>query len=261
MTPPLRTKVKHLHSPKTNETERDYQDHFEIRIPDAANPNVVAAIADGATDSAFAARWAQELTRLFVEHPPLNEQGELTDIHDWLKPAQHAWHKSVQWDSVPWHGIDKARQGAVATFLGITIQPNDDHTLKIQSIAVGDCELFVIDPNDQVTFNFPLADASQFNNRPDLICSQPKNNVNLDQQVRHATISILPHDRVILTTDALAEWMLTKDTSPAMYRQILQMNNDQFKAWLQSERDCRNIKNDDATILSIEFTRPESTTC
>ena len=176
-------------------------------------------------------------------------------------PAQHAWHKSVQWDSVPWHGIDKARQGAVATFLGITIQPNDDHTLTIQSIAVGDCELFVIDPNDQVTFNFPLADASHFNNRPDLICSQPKNNVNLDQQVKRATISILPHDRVILTTDALAEWMLTKDTSPAMYRQILQMNNDQFKAWLQSERDYRNIKNDDATILSIEFTRPESTTC
>ena len=83
--------------------------------------------------------------------PPLNEQGELTNIHDWLKPAQHAWHQSVQWDTVPWHGIDKARQGAVATFLGITIQPNDDHTLKIQSIAVGDCELFVIDPDDQVT--------------------------------------------------------------------------------------------------------------
>ena len=144
-----------------------------------------------------------------MEHPPLNEQGELTNIHDWLKPAQQAWHQSVQWDTVPWHGIDKARQGAVATFLGITIQPNDDHTLTIQSIAVGDCELFVIDPDDQVTFNFPLVEASKFNNRPDLICSHPKNNVNLDQQVKRATISILPHDRVILTTDALAEWMLS----------------------------------------------------
>ena len=82
----------------------------------------------------------------------------------------------------------------------------------------------------------------------------------MDQQVKRATLSILPHDRVILTTDALAEWMLTTDTPPAMYRQILQMDNDQFTAWLQSERDCGNIKNDDATILSIEFTRPESTT-
>ena len=261
MKPPLQTTIKHHHAPKTNETARDYQDHFEIRVRPSSNTTVVAAIADGATDSAYAGRWARELTRLFVEQPPIDDDETLSDLFEWLKPAQNAWHESINWNTVPWHGIDKARQGAVATFLGITIKPIYNQILKIQSIAVGDCELFVIDPDDRVTFTFPFDEASKFNNRPDLISSHPKHNVNLDQQLRRATTIIFPNDRVILTTDALAEWMLNTKKSPAMSRQILNMDNNQFAEWLQSERDCGNIKNDDSTILSIEFTRPDFKPC
>ena len=249
----VQTKFKHRHAPKIQETEKDYQDHFELREPTTTNPTVRAAIADGATDSAFAARWAQELTRLFVENPPVNDEGVLSDISEWLKPAQKAWNDSVQWDSVPWHGIDKARRGAVATFLGLTIESADDDQLKMRSIAVGDCELIIIDPQDQMTMKFPIKKASEFNNRPDLICSNPKGNQALDDLVKQATASISLHDLVILTTDAMAEWLLAEGTTPARCRQISQMDDTEFAAWLESERNCGRIKNDDTTIAFIEF--------
>ncbi|MCY4560259.1 MAG: hypothetical protein OXF79_28660 [Chloroflexi bacterium] len=257
MTAPVQTTVKHLHAPKLKETEKDYQDHFDVRVRPTDNPMVIAAIADGATDSAFAARWAQELTQLFVECPPANEEGLLSYICEWLKPAQDAWHESVPWDRVPWHGIDKARRGAVATFLGITIESADDGQLKLQSIAVGDCELIIIDSENQVTMKFPVAEASEFNNRPDLICSNPNGNQGIDGQVKRATASIGVNDQVILTTDAMAEWLLREELSPAMYRQIAQMDDAAFAAWLQSERDNGRIKNDDTTIAIIEFTSPD----
>ena len=249
----IQTKVIHLYAPKIKETERDYQDHFDFRVQQTTNLTVSAAIADGATDSAFTARWAQELTRLFVESPPSNDEGDLSAISEWLKPAQDAWHDSVPWDRVPWHGIDKAQRGAVATFLGLTIKSADDGQLKIRSIAVGDCELIIIDSKDQMTMKFPVKKASEFNNRPDLICSNPKGNQALDALVKRTTASISLHDRVILTTDAMAEWLLREESSPTICRQISQMDNTEFAAWLESERNCGRIKNDDTTIAIIEF--------
>ena len=253
MRAPLQINVRDLHAPKLKETERDYQDHFRSRQLTTTNPTVRAAIADGATDSAFAARWAQELTKLFVENPPVNDEGVLSNISKWLEPAQDAWDKSVQWKSVPWHGIDKARRGAVATFLGLTIESADDDQLKMQSIAVGDCELIIINSQDQMTMKFPVKKASEFNNRPDLICSNPKGNQALDALVKRATVSISLHDRVILTTDAMAEWLLREESSPTICRQISQMDDTEFAAWLESERNCGRIKNDDTTIAFIEF--------
>ena len=253
MRAPLQIKVRDLHAPKLKETERDYQDHFRSRQLTTTNPTVRAAIADGATDSAFAARWAQELTRLFVENPPVNDEGVLSDISEWLKPAQSAWHDSVQWDRVPWHGIDKARRGAVATFLGLTIESADDGQLKVRSIAVGDCELIIIDSKDQMTMKFPVKKASEFNNRPDLICSNPKGNQGLDTLVKRDTASISLHDLVILTTDAMAEWLLSEGNTSDRCRQISQMDDTEFAAWLESERNCGRIKNDDTTIAFIEF--------
>ena len=249
----VQTKVKHLHAPKIQETEKDYQDHFDLRVRPTTTLTVSAAIADGATDSAFAARWAQELTRLFVENPPINDEGELRTISEWLKPAQDAWHKSVPWDRVPWHGIDKARRGAVATFLGITVESVDDHQLKVRNIAIGDCELFIIDSLDQVKLTFPVTKASEFTNRPDLVCSNPTGNRDIDVQTKQITASICIQDTLILTTDAMAEWLLAEHTSPTSRRQISQMNDAEFAAWLQSERSCGRIKNDDTTIAFIEF--------
>ena len=249
----VQTEVKHLHAPKIKETEKDYQDYFDFQVLPTTNLTVTAAIADGATDSAFAARWAQELTQLFVKSPPVNDEGDLSDISAWLKPAQDAWRESVPWDRVPWHGIDKARRGAVATFLGLTIESADDGQLKVRSIAVGDCELIIIDSKDQMTMKFPVKKASEFNNRPDLICSNPKGNQGLDTLVKRDTASISLHDLVILTTDAMAEWLLSEGNTSDRCRQISQMDHTAFADWLESERNCGRIKNDDTTIAFIEF--------
>ena len=57
----------------------------------------------------------------FVSRPP--DMCCLTEdsMYDWLAFAQEEWRAGIPWDRIPWHGEAKARAGAFATLLGLTV--------------------------------------------------------------------------------------------------------------------------------------------
>ena len=134
-----------------------------------------AAVADGASDAAFAREWAKTLVDAFVSAPP--EPDDLDDdaLATWLAPPQQAWHDAVPWDRIPWHGEAKARAGAFATLVGLTIgaAPNDPAALRWRAMAVGDSCLFVV-RGDDLAVSFPVDDAAQFDNNPRVAVQQPR---------------------------------------------------------------------------------------
>ena len=75
-------------------------------------------------------------------YPGLTEDS----LRDWLAPAQEEWQGGVPWDRVPWHGEAKARAGAFATVLGLTVAatPDNPYQFSWQAVAVGDACLFVV---------------------------------------------------------------------------------------------------------------------
>src|SRR5947209_4095831 len=68
------------------------------------------AVADGASESAFAGAWARLLAEGFVAAP-----GEPWRDLDWLGPPRQRWAAAVDGPSLPWYAEAKRDLGAFAT--------------------------------------------------------------------------------------------------------------------------------------------------
>src|SRR6202790_423862 len=91
------------------------------------------AIADGASESSFAGRWAQLLTEAFLAAP------RPSDLPEWLAEPQRRWSAEVLGVELPWYAEMKREQGAFATFLGLgVLRPTAERAGKWRAVAVGD---------------------------------------------------------------------------------------------------------------------------
>lgn len=247
-----------LWAPKAGNPPDEYEDASKIAYPHRLTPEgglARAAIADGASESAFAQSWAKILTDAFIENPLELSQLNAPALTGWLAPAQKQWHDAVPWHRLPWHGQAKARHGAMATLLGVTFrQKRNRRRLAWQAIAIGDCCLFIVN-HDTLTLSFPLGHSAQFNDHPSLICSNPANNQNLWQQASQISGECRPGDRFILASDAIAHWLLQEQEAGNQPLQTLVhlKPGQEWTNWLQSRRAHRAIRNDDATLIQIEI--------
>lgn len=226
---------------------------YPQRIGASGRRTVRVAVADGASESAFAREWAAVLTDAFVDRP-LDLRG-LTEasFSDWLAAAQAEWHAGVPWDRLPWHGEAKARAGAFATLLGLTVgaAPDDPGRLCWQAVAVGDSCLFIV-RGDRLCFSFPLEDAAQFDNAPDLICSNPANAGELWPRVRRGSGGCAPGDHFILASDALAGWFLARNAAGEKpWETLLALQAAEWDAWVEEQRRGGAMRNDDTTVVAI----------
>ena len=211
------------------------------------------ALCDGASESAFARSWAQILVEAFVRRPP-----DLSDLSGpvltgWLGPCEKKWSQAVPWERIPWHGEAKTRAGALAALLALTIdmQPNSSGGFPWQAAAVGDCCLFVV-RDDDLQLAFPMDSASQFNNTPSLICSNPANNRGLWGRVGQLRGEFRSGDVVILSSDALAAWLLKEYASDGRpWEILLSLKRAEWGEWVQERRAEHSMRNDDTTAIII----------
>ena len=250
--------------PKLGNSSEEYEDAFAYSSSDG-----IFAIADGATESSYADRWARDLVDSFVTKPP-QVTGAKEPFPEWLAPMQQRWRQGRDWENLPWFAEEKAMTGAFATFLGLTVF-DPDHLRKAsfferatgflrkkeqptvwkwKAMAVGDSCVFQI-RDDKLMNAFPILKAEDFNSRPVLLCSNPANNGGVWEEVRFMEGDCKPDDLFILATDAVAKWFLDQHQLGGKPWDILtgirsQMEFQDMVARMRSEKAMRN---DDATIL------------
>ena len=213
-----------------------------------------AAVSDGASESAFAGEWAHALTDAFAARPP--DLSGLTEesFTAWLSPAQDDWHSGVPWDRLPWHGEAKAKAGAFATLLGLTVHaaPNDARRLSWRAAAVGDSCLFIV-RDDRLRLSFPLEDAAEFDNNPALLCSNPANAGKLGEELRLHSGQCAAGDVFILATDALACWFLARHAAGEKpWETLLALDSSEWDDWVERQRQAGTMRNDDTTLVAIK---------
>jgi hypothetical protein len=274
--------------PKLGNSTDEYEDAFAY-----STTNGAFAIADGATESSFADRWARDLVDSYVTKPP-EVNGAKAAFPDWLSPLQLRWRSGIDWEKLPWFAEEKAKNGAFATMLGLSVYDPEQHrkssfleraasffrkqepvqTWKWKALAVGDSCFFQI-RNEQVISTFPLSKSEEFNSRPVLLCSNPSNNNGVWNEVRFQQGDCMADDLFILATDAVAKWFLEQRQAGGKPWELLtairsQMEFQDTIARLRSEKAMRN---DDATVVlctwksaaskvnrPMFFRKPESTT-
>jgi hypothetical protein len=250
--------------PKLGNSNEEYEDAFAYSTADG-----VFAIADGATESSYADRWARDLVDSYVTKPP-EVNGAKSAFPEWLAPMQQRWRLGIDWENLPWFAEEKAKAGAFATFLGLTIYDPDllkrttfleratalfrkhdpPQVFKWKAIAIGDSCLFQI-RDDKLIACFPISKADEFSSRPVLLCSNPANNTGVWTEVRFEQGECRAEDLFILATDAVAKWFLDQHELGGKPWDILkkihsQMEFQDIVARLRSEKAMRN---DDATVV------------
>lgn len=243
--------------PKAGNRPDEYEDAaravYPQRIGASGRRTVRVVVADGASESAFAREWANILTDAFVDrHLDLCGLTEEA-LYAWLAAAQAEWHDCVPWDRVPWHGEAKARAGAFASLLGLTVGavPDNSRRLRWQAVAVGDSCFFIV-RGGRLQLSFPLADAAEFDNTPALVCSNPANAGELWECVQRQSGECAAGDLLILASDALACWFLASNAAGEKpWETLLALNASGWAAWVAEQRRGGAMRNDDTTVVVI----------
>lgn len=232
----------------------EFEDAFRVLYPEKPGTELArAAISDGASDSVFSGEWARILAHSFVDRP-LDILG-LTedDLKEWLALGQGEWQEGVPWSMIPWHGEAKARIGAFATLLGLTVAADPERTdaFCCHAIAVGDSCLFLV-RDDRLLLSFPMEEAAEFDNTPALLCSNPARVEDLWQEVRFHSGECVSGDLFILTSDALACWFLNSNTAGEKpWRTLSALESCQWDEWVEKQRREGLMRNDDTTLVTI----------
>jgi hypothetical protein len=247
---PISLRIQWL--PKAGNRDDEYEDAcWPDRALMTAQPVVRCAIADGATESAFAGLWARQLVAAYAA-------GDAPDAEGWLAalPQEQArWQAQIAAKALPWYAEEKARSGAFAALLGVTISGAAGATARPwQASSLGDCALFHV-RGDALLTSFPATSAAFFTSRPLLIPSVPGQNAALASLVQQASGVMRPGDVLYLVTDALGQWFLQQvEDGAAPWRALetaLAGHKRGFRRWIAGLRGRGHLRNDDVTLLRI----------
>lgn len=206
------------------------------------------AIADGASESAFAGLWAKILTDGFVAAP------EDQTPKDGLAQCRAQWHQAIPWESLPWYGREKTRLGSQCTFLALWLAGGKAAAgFAWRAAAVGDCCLFHV---RELTLlrAFPITRVSDFGNRPRLIGSLSGARKRLPRGLKGARGVWRAGDLFILASDALAHWCLrTAEAGESPWATLYRLGTqDEFASWIEALRAEAQIHNDDVSLMIVE---------
>jgi hypothetical protein len=210
------------------------------------------AVADGASESAYAGSWATWL----VEHFVKEGTGPVESWLDALSGVQTQWMAGFESRELPWYSEAKLQHGAFATFLGVVVGDDASDTVAWEAISVGDSCLFHT-RGDQLLSVFPVTEPVQFTNSPRLLGSRTAVSEIRTHRLSTARGEMQPDDRLWLMTDALAHWCLTEHQAARNPWQPLdalreaEFAEEDFANWIDQLRDNRQIHNDDVTLLAV----------
>jgi Protein phosphatase 2C len=222
------------------------------------------AVADGVGSSFLPNEWAQILTNNFVTRDEDFKDSE--DFVPWLIACSRQWYKWVDEQWIPlvqqrlgryvdW-SRDRAR-GAQATFIGCSFDatPLTQHyPMQVNVMTIGDSVLFHLQPprpsQEQWRYtSYPSIKPEEFGPIPFTLATRSDLIEQAWQTAQIKNFTVEWGDIVLLTTDALAKWILTY---PQRIPTLLAMSDiEAFGDFVLHERNEGTLELDDVTLLII----------
>jgi hypothetical protein len=223
--------------------------HTDAECEDAIDGDLHAArfvVADGASESFAAGLWARILVADFLRVSP-SELGH----EAWLEAARARWRSETTEIASSWYAEQKIEHGAFATFLGIEIFEGEN-ALTWRALGVGDSCLFRIVAG-KIVETYPYADATEFNDRPELINSQRGQPM---WQIAEGTLQA--GDRLLIATDAMSQRIFSSHQHGEIFDPDIVDDAWTFTAWIEARRADGSMKNDDVALGVIDtlFSEP-----
>ena len=257
MNPVEATAIRAFKTPKSGESPDSCRDacwnnHYERKLPPPACLRV--AIADGASTASGSGLWAQLLARASVNGlnglPPGSWCVEPYRSR-LLQRLRVKWHEQIRRllpDPLPWFSQASLERGAFSSLMQVEVR---DGTWTAE--GWGDSCLFHLRGGQPVQV-LPDLEPEAFNESPFLLASVRGHDKDLVKHLLTATGKLQPGDTLLLATDALACWLLTTKAWAETLREFKDLADvTAFTAWVGELRRERGLKNDDTTMVLVEF--------
>lgn len=214
-----------------------------------------ASVADGVSSAIFSGPWANILVQSMVQSPRVVDDQEA--FRDWLDEQRSLWRGGIDMGRLTWYQRPKMIDGAMSTLLWSELIPTqtaeDGHATDyhLRALAIGDTCLFHL-RGEECLKHFPMEKSGDFGLNPAVIGS-------VDRQTDHMLEFNLyeaecpPGDWLVLATDALALWAMTRGESgePVDWRSYWEMPDDQWRQEIISLREANQMRYDDTTLVLL----------
>lgn len=256
--------------PKRGASSAEYEDARFVGPDGTASGEVSqwplrAVIADGASESLLAGRWARRLVETFgtsdadITAPDGFAAAYGACVAAWPEQLrqykQERLHRSVP---IQWYEEPKLASGAHSTLLAVELREDaaDGGGPTWAAAAVGDACVFHV-RGEQLRCPFPLAAAEDFSNETALLASHGTPRAILRRHLRTTAGHWQPGDAFYLTTDALAAWFLRAAAAGGRpwdtLRDLDTCDADgSFADWVDGLRAGRALRDDDTTLVRID---------
>ncbi|MFI1359578.1 hypothetical protein ACH4TV_39285 [Streptomyces sp. NPDC020898] len=224
--------------------------------------SLYVSVSDGASESLLARDWARLLVRDTVESMRLAGDWweELpTFVRDLMERSALHWdtfltryraERAAQGRPIAWYEQPGLEKGAFATVLGAEIRATvlEDGTTRRfwYAFALGDSCLFHL-RDGRLLDSFPLRTVDEFGISPQLLSSRNHDVGLVAERMRLAYGELLPGDELLLTTDALAAWLLASE--PPALPAFSAFDQQDFAEWVDVQRARARMRNDDVTLV------------
>jgi hypothetical protein len=207
----------------------------------------VYALSDGASVSFDSASWSRILVRRYARKPEFTTK--------WLNAAIAEFRKLYDRNNMSWVQQASFDKGSFASLLGVRVV---DEGRLIQVFSIGD-SLAVLCDGDRIAATFPFAAASEFSRSPQLLCTNPMQNVFLDKVdfdydlVADWSFAGLERPALLCMTDALGHWFLSqRDRGRSPINVLRKLKTAKaFARFVAEERAAGRLKRDDTTLLAL----------
>jgi len=206
----------------------------------------VWALSDGASISFDSASWAQILVRRFCRDTRFSR--------DWVTAAVAEFSKLYNRNDLPWMKQAAFDKGSFASLLGV--QLHDDARL-VQILAIGDTVAVLCD-GDDVVATFPYMKASEFDQSPQLLSTNPSENGFLGEWEKSDKLGCdwrfdrLKSPALLCMTDALGHWFLSRHEEGGIPIKTLRAIKSfkTFVKFVKAERASGQLRTDDTSLVA-----------
>lgn len=215
------------------------------------------ALADGASESFLAGRWAVDLTARYAA-------GSGTKVL--IRKAVAAWpellaaycdERAQRGKPLMWFEETKMQDGAHATLVTgrFVDRPGLEASGYLDLTALGDaCSFGVRD--DELILSFPMTAAEDFGTSPSLIQSRPRDVELTVSTVQRRRVRWESGDAYYFATDALSHWFLaTVEAGGRPWEALRDLGTDDapaFEDWVAGLRASGEMHNDDVSLLRVD---------
>ena len=267
---PCKFWVRTFWVPKRGSSHQEYEDAAWVGPAgndsgEIQQQSLTVAVADGASESLLAGRWARRLVGVFGQAATAT-RGRRGFIAAY-REASSGWDQEVlqyiaereKRDApIQWYEEPGLAKGAYATILAVRFGCDQEgQPSSWEAVGLGDSCLFQV-RDESLYVSFPISDSGSFSYQPPLLASRGADVEVLRRHIRIKTNDWQRGDSFYLATDALAAWFLrTNDSQGRPWEPLRDMDTIDaemdFAEWVNEQRDTGQMQNDDTTLIRIDM--------